>query len=153
MIHVMAATGLGGAAMAAPVVGYDAIAVLQEEQHLRVPVIGRQRPAMAEDDGLSAAPVLIIDLDAAGIFLADSNVWHWCSPYSEKFEISPVFNDCFAVLRRQQLVCRARAFVPPCPCKPRTPEQTAAPHPRRYGDSLRPTDLQSGLTVHDSARR
>jgi hypothetical protein len=37
----MAAIGLGGTPMSAPVVGYDAIAVVEEEQHLRVPVIGR----------------------------------------------------------------------------------------------------------------
>src|SRR5438132_12269198 len=64
MIHVMAATGLGGAAMAAPVVGYDTIALLEEEQHLRVPIIGRQRPAVAEHDGLTFAPVLVEDLNA-----------------------------------------------------------------------------------------
>src|SRR6185295_7877923 len=64
MIHVMAAAGLGGAAMAAPVMGYDAIAVLEEEQHLRVPVICRQRPAMAEHDGLTLAPVFVEDLNA-----------------------------------------------------------------------------------------
>src|SRR3989442_15532005 len=64
MIHVMAATGLGGAAMAAPVVGYDAIAVLEEEQHLRVPIIGRQRPPMAEHDGLTLPPVLVEYLNA-----------------------------------------------------------------------------------------
>src|SRR6267378_4454673 len=62
MIHVMAATGLGGTAMSAPVVGYDAIAVLEEEQHLRVPIIGRQRPAVAKHDGLTLAPVLVVDL-------------------------------------------------------------------------------------------
>src|SRR5258706_3570808 len=38
MIHVMAATGLRGSTMSAPVVGYDAIAVVEEEQHLRVPI-------------------------------------------------------------------------------------------------------------------
>src|SRR5437016_14461897 len=64
MIHVMAATGLGGTAMAAPVVSDDAIAVLEEEQHLRVPIIGRQRPTMTEDNGLSFAPVLEINLGA-----------------------------------------------------------------------------------------
>src|SRR5713226_6365747 len=64
MIHVMAATGLGGAAMAAPVVGYDAIAVLEEEQHMRVPVICRQRPAVAEHDRLTCTPVLVEDLNA-----------------------------------------------------------------------------------------
>src|SRR6266436_2174065 len=62
MIHVMAATGLRGTAMSAPVVGYDAIAVLEEEQHLRVPIIGRQRPAMAKHNGLTFAPVLVVDL-------------------------------------------------------------------------------------------
>ena len=64
VIHVVAVAGLGGAAMAAPVVGDDAIAVLEEEQHLRVPIIGRQRPAVAEHDGLTLAPVLVEDLDA-----------------------------------------------------------------------------------------
>src|SRR6267378_3411768 len=64
MIHVMTVTGLAGAAMAAPVMGYDAIAVLEEEQHLRVPIIGRQRPAVAEHDGLTFAPVLVEDLNA-----------------------------------------------------------------------------------------
>src|SRR2546426_4243789 len=80
MIHVMAATGLGGAAMAAPVVGYDAIAVPEEEQHLRVPIIGRQRPAMAEDDGLSFAPVLITDFDVGSVFFSDRYVWHFDLP-------------------------------------------------------------------------
>src|SRR6267378_2642698 len=62
MIHVMAVTSLGGTAMSAPVVGYDAIAVLEEEQHLRVPIIGRQRPAVAENNRLSLTPVLVVDL-------------------------------------------------------------------------------------------
>src|SRR4029077_3155538 len=60
----VAAIGLGGAAMAAPIVRDDAIAVLEEEQHVRVPIIGRQRPAMAEHEGLPLAPVLVEDLDA-----------------------------------------------------------------------------------------
>src|SRR4030095_9452634 len=60
----MATAGLDGAAMAAPVVGYDAIATLDEEQHLRVPIIGRQGPAVAEHDRLAVAPVLVEDLNA-----------------------------------------------------------------------------------------
>jgi hypothetical protein len=62
VIHVVAATGLSGAAMAAPVVGYDAIAVFEEKQHLRVPVIGAQWPAVREHDWLSRTPVLEVDL-------------------------------------------------------------------------------------------
>ena len=62
VIHVVAVAGLGGSAMAAAVMGDDAIAVIEEEQHLRVPVVGRQRPAVAEHDGLTLAPVLVEDL-------------------------------------------------------------------------------------------
>ena len=54
------------AAMAAPVVGDDAVATLEEEQHLGVPVIGRQRPAVTEDNRLARAPVLVEDLDTVG---------------------------------------------------------------------------------------
>jgi hypothetical protein len=36
----MSAASLGGAAMAAPVVRDDAIAVLQKEHHLRVTIVG-----------------------------------------------------------------------------------------------------------------
>ena len=64
VIHVMAVARLGGSAVAAAVMGDDAIAVIEEEQHLRVPVIGRQRPTMAEHDGLTFAPVLVEDLNA-----------------------------------------------------------------------------------------
>src|SRR6202163_2236013 len=64
VIHVMAVAGLAGPAVAAAVMGDDSIAVTQEEQHLRVPVIGRQRPAMAEYDGLTGAPVLVVDFSA-----------------------------------------------------------------------------------------
>src|SRR5438445_2460636 len=76
MIHVMAVARLGGPAVASSVMGDDAIAVFEEEQHLRVPVIGRQRPAVAKDDGLSFAPVLVIDIDVSSVFFPDSYVWH-----------------------------------------------------------------------------
>src|SRR5438874_7100260 len=90
VIHVMAIARLGGPTVASPVMGDDAIALFEEEQHLRVPVIGRQRPTMAEDDGLSFAPIFIIDVDVSSIFFSDSYVWHcnfsfllkghWCLP-------------------------------------------------------------------------
>src|ERR1700687_1450799 len=64
VIHVVTVAHLSGPAMAPAVMSYDAIAVLEEEQHLRVPVIGRQWPSMAEHDGLTFAPVLVKDLDA-----------------------------------------------------------------------------------------
>jgi hypothetical protein len=62
MIHVMSVARLGGPSVAAAVVRYDTIAVIEEEQQLRVPVIGRKRLAMAEHNGLTFAPVFVIDL-------------------------------------------------------------------------------------------
>src|SRR6266851_8529316 len=63
MIHVMTVARLCGPAVAPSVMGDDAITVFEEEQHLVIPVIGRQRPAVAEHDGLTLAPVLVKDLD------------------------------------------------------------------------------------------
>ncbi len=66
VVQVVAVRDLRRAAMAAPVMRDDAIAVLQEEQKLRVPVVGRQRPSVMEHDrlGVARAPVLVEDLDA-----------------------------------------------------------------------------------------
>src|SRR2546423_10722460 len=64
VIHVVAAIDLSGTAMPAAVVGDDPIAVLEEEHHLRIPIIGRQRPAVTEDNRLTLAPVLVEDLNA-----------------------------------------------------------------------------------------
>src|SRR6266851_4120450 len=77
MIHVVTVARLRGPAVAAAVMGDHAIAVTQKKQHLRVPVICRQRPAMAEHDGLTLAPVLVEDLNA--VFGRDGG--HSLSPY------------------------------------------------------------------------
>src|SRR2546425_12413024 len=52
--------------MAAPVMRNDAIALLHEVEHLGVPVVGAERPAMTEDDGLRVlgTPGLVVDLRA-----------------------------------------------------------------------------------------
>src|SRR6266513_1520449 len=78
VIHVVAVARLGGPAVAASIMGYYAIAVLEEEQHMRVPVIGRQRPTMTKDNRLSFAPVLVIDVDVSSVFFPYGYVWH-CS--------------------------------------------------------------------------
>src|SRR3981081_2054370 len=59
VIHIVAVAGLGRATVATAVMGNNAIALMQEEQQLRVPVIGRQRPSMAEHDRLARTPVLV----------------------------------------------------------------------------------------------
>src|ERR1700730_16437579 len=70
VVHVVAFAWLGGPAMPAPIMGNDAIAVIEEEHHLRVPVICRERPPMTEHDGLTLSPVLVEDLNA--VFGRDS---------------------------------------------------------------------------------
>ncbi len=64
MVHVVAIRNLAGAAMPAPVMSNHAIALAQEEQHLGVPVIRGQWPAMTEYDRLPLAPILVEDFDA-----------------------------------------------------------------------------------------
>ena len=64
VIHVVAVGHLGGAAVPAAIVGDDSIALAEEKQHLRVPVVRRQRPAVTENDRLSRAPVLVENLNA-----------------------------------------------------------------------------------------
>ena len=58
--------------MSAPVMRDHPVAKTEEEQHLVVPVVGGQRPAMAEHDGLAGPPVLVKDIDA----VFGLNGWH-----------------------------------------------------------------------------
>src|SRR5437899_8476086 len=76
MVHVVAAAGLSRATMSAPIRGNDAETFADEKKHLRVPIIGRQRPAVAEHDGLTFAPVLVIDVDVSSVFFSDRDVRH-----------------------------------------------------------------------------
>src|SRR5437588_12898027 len=63
VVHVVAVAGLSRATMSTPISCNDAETFAEEKKHLRVPIIRRQRPAMAEHDGLTFSPVLIIDVD------------------------------------------------------------------------------------------
>src|ERR1700730_537883 len=76
VIHVMTAIGLRRTSMSPSVVSYDTIAVVEEEHHLRVPIIGRQRPAVAKHNGLTFAPVFVVNLRS--VFCR--NRGHRCSP-------------------------------------------------------------------------
>ncbi len=63
VVHIVTVGNLGGTAMTTAVMGDDAKTLGNEEQHLRIPVIGAERPAMVEHDRLSVlrAPVLVED--------------------------------------------------------------------------------------------
>src|SRR5271156_1561701 len=50
--------------MTAPVVCNDAIAELTEEQHLAIPVVAAERPAVRENDRLTCSPIFVVNLRA-----------------------------------------------------------------------------------------
>src|SRR5579862_6968781 len=50
--------------MSAPVVSDHTIALIEEEHHLIVPIVSRERPAVAKHDGLTFAPVLVINFES-----------------------------------------------------------------------------------------
>src|SRR5207248_4956519 len=66
VIHVVSVADLAGAPVTAPVMGDDAIAMIDEEHHLRVPVVARKRPPVRKNDRLpaAAAPILVVNLYA-----------------------------------------------------------------------------------------
>src|SRR6478672_8080301 len=53
--------GLFRASVAPAVVGDAAITALSQEEHLILEGVRRERPAVAEHDGLSVAPVVVMD--------------------------------------------------------------------------------------------
>src|SRR5208283_1688989 len=63
-VHLVAIPGLVGTALPSPVMRDHSIAALPKEQHLSVPVVRRERPAVAEHYGLACSPVLVIDRGA-----------------------------------------------------------------------------------------
>src|SRR4029077_19755725 len=89
-IHVVAVPGLGRSAMAAAVMRDAAKPALAEVEHLRIPIIRAQRPAMAEHNRLPRAPVLVIDLRA--IFSRDGA--HRALSFVS-YETSERFESCF----------------------------------------------------------
>src|SRR5581483_3928559 len=59
MVHIVAAVGLTGAAVAAAIVGDNPIPMIQEEQHLVIPIVRAQRPTVTEHNRLSGPPILV----------------------------------------------------------------------------------------------
>src|SRR5262249_40469058 len=80
MVHVVAIGGLGRTTVAAAIMGDHAITAVEKKQHLGVPIVGRERPTVAEHDGLALAPVLVknfhavLRFDKAHVMLPDISV-------------------------------------------------------------------------------
>src|SRR6266568_2558933 len=83
-VQIVAVPGLARAAVAAAVMGDAAVAAGNQKEHLVFPGVRAQRPAMTEDHGLSAAPVLVIDLRA----VLGSDCGHGGSPYLRLGEVA-----------------------------------------------------------------
>src|SRR5260370_35303070 len=64
-VHVIAVPGLCGTAVPSPIVRDAPITTLAEEQHLSVPVVCGERPAVPEHDGMALSPVLLVNLCTA----------------------------------------------------------------------------------------
>src|ERR1700683_753944 len=58
-VHVVSVPSLRGTAVASTVSRDDAVAALAEVQHLTVPVVRGERPAVAKDYGLAFSPVSV----------------------------------------------------------------------------------------------
>src|SRR5450759_3038884 len=84
-IHVVASPRLAGPAMSATIMSNASIAVGGQEDHLRLPGVRVERPAMTEDDGLARAPVLVVDLCAVtGCNRAHANALFRCCRATHK---------------------------------------------------------------------
>src|SRR6266849_2250735 len=111
MIHVMAVPGLAGTPVPPPVVSNHAIATLAEEQHLCVPIVGRERPAVTEDYWLALSPVLVVNLRT--IFRSDRR--HEDSPYRflefYPFKLPGVAEPCSS---KEPALCKSSDLIQ-CP--------------------------------------
>jgi hypothetical protein len=63
-VHVVALPRLARATVAASIMRDAAVAVRSEEEHLVLEGVGAKRPAVAEHDRLSLAPIVVIDVRA-----------------------------------------------------------------------------------------
>src|SRR3981081_1335737 len=61
-VHLVTVPRLGGTTVSSPVMRDDSIAALAQKQHLRIPIVGSEWPAMTEDYGLTLSPVLVENL-------------------------------------------------------------------------------------------
>jgi hypothetical protein len=78
-VHLVAGRRLRRAPVAPAIVGDHAEPLRQEKHHLGIPIVGGQRPAVMEDDGLPGAPVFVEDLGAVlGRDRAHGGIsWKW----------------------------------------------------------------------------
>src|SRR5262249_28406634 len=75
-VHFVAIPRLTRPAMAATGVGGAAVSACGQNAHRCFRGVCARWPTVAEDYGLSAAAIFIVDVDVAGIFFTNADVWH-----------------------------------------------------------------------------
>src|SRR5204863_7872540 len=77
VVHVVTIADLARPAMAPPVMSNDSIPFFHEVEHLGVPIVRAQWPAMMEDDGLRVLGTPVLEVDRGAVF--HRNHVHVCS--------------------------------------------------------------------------
>src|SRR5260370_16860535 len=75
-VVVVARCWLAGFAEPSPVIRDDAVTRFQKARDLLLPGSTAQRISVDQDDGLTRAVVLIVQIHVAGVFLTNPDVWH-----------------------------------------------------------------------------
>ena len=75
-VVVVAAGGLARLAEPSAIVGDDAVTRGQKRRGLLLPGSAAQRISVDKDNRLTRAVVLVVEIDVAGVFLPDSDLWH-----------------------------------------------------------------------------
>src|SRR6266404_6857600 len=73
---------LAGFAESPPIISDDPVSCVQKNRHLFLPRRTAQRISVNQDQRLTRAMGFIIEIDVARVFLTDSNVRHYNSPFS-----------------------------------------------------------------------
>ena len=75
-VIVVAGGGLAGLAKSSAIIGDDTMTRSQKRRALLLPGSAAQRISVDKDNRLTRAVVLVVEIDVAGVFLPDSDVWH-----------------------------------------------------------------------------
>src|ERR1700733_13865668 len=94
-VPVVAEISRGRPAMATTVMRDDAVSVQPEKQHLAVPIVRAERPAMVKHDWLTCSPILVVNL---------RTVLH-CNAAHDSFSCR-VVRSCWSIARYMTLYRR-----------------------------------------------
>jgi hypothetical protein len=81
-IVVVGGCGLAGPTKASSVIGNNAISCVQKNWQLLFPRGAAEWISMNKNHWFARAMVFIVEIDVAGVFFSDGNVWHQDSPYA-----------------------------------------------------------------------